>query len=287
VADDLHFENRVKTGLCRLIVGLALGVLAPVAPAFAQAATPATSADPLAKSVESARGAREQWLETARSTSPFQPKGDQRWPPAPTPLPDGDVFRAPPDTYRATPETYAPRSTPYRPPLQSPPLATGYSYRPPAGYEPYFPSATRPYAPRYWEAPRPGNVDVFVDGRLYGTVDSLQRQGGLQLLPGLHQVDLRAVGFPSSAYTVSVPPQYYRPVSAYDGRFYVPVSAAPVGYASYPSYRSWPISSFGVRHVPQRVPRSVYVVSRCYAGDEPPKEYQLPAGCTGPATSVR
>jgi hypothetical protein len=82
----------------------------------------------MATSVESARDARDRWLDTAKSSSPFQPKGDSRWPPAPTPT-TPDLYRATPETYAAR-EAYTPRDTPYRPPLQSPPLSTGYSYRP-------------------------------------------------------------------------------------------------------------------------------------------------------------
>jgi len=273
-------------------MSVVLGVLAPVAPAFAQSASQLPAGNPMATSVESARDARDRWLDTAKSSSPFQPKGDSRWPPAPTPT-TPDLYRATPETYAAR-EAYTPRDTPYRPPLQSPPLSTGYSYRPAGGYEPYVPAVTRSYA-RYFEPPRPGNVDVFVDNRLYGTVDSLSRMGGLRLSPGFHRVDLRAVGFNSAAYNVSVDPQprYYRPVSVYNSGLFVPVTATPYAcygsypsYASYPSFNSWPIGSYGVSY-PQRAPRSVYVVSRCYAGDEPPKEYQLPAGCTGPATPAR
>ncbi|HEV8393067.1 MAG TPA: hypothetical protein VGQ37_02285 [Vicinamibacterales bacterium] len=283
----------------RLAVGIVLSVLAPVAPALAQSATQPPATNPMVKSVERAREAKDHWLDTARATSPFQPKGDQRWPPPPTPPPD--LYRATPETYAAR-DAYTPRDTPYRPPLQSAPLSTSYSYRSPAASEPYYPSAARFYAPpRYVEPLRPGNVDVFVDNRLYGTVDSVSRMGGLHLSPGVHRVDLRAVGFNSAAYNVAVglpQPHYYRPVSVYNSGLFVPVVAAPYGYASYPSYvsypsyasyptfNSWPIGPFGVPR-PQRAPRSVYVVSRCYAGDEPPKDYQLPAGCTGPATPAR
>jgi hypothetical protein len=268
--------------MCRCVVGLLLGLLTEGAPAFAQAAAQPQAADPMAQSVERARDARERWLDTARTTSPFQPKGDQRWPPPPTPLPGGDLFRA-------TPETYAPRDTPYRPSVVASSLPTGPSYRRSPVYEPYVPATHTQVtgfgsAPRWrdWEPPRPGNVDVFVDGKLFGTVDSVSRQGGLHLRPGFHRVDLRAVGFGSAAYNVTVrPPHYFKPV--YDSGLYVPlvpVSASPsYGYAP---YGSWPLSSFGAPPHPYTAPRSVYVVPRCYAGDEPPKDYQLPTGCSAP-----
>lgn len=288
--------------ICRLALRVALSVMAPVAPVFAQSASQPPATNPMAASVESARDARDRWLDSAKSTSPFQPKGDSRWPPAPTP--------ATPDFYRATPETYAvrdaytprntysPLDTPYRVSDQNATLSWsygGYSYRAPSTAQPYYPTtATRASYVRSFEAPRPGNVDVFVDNRMYGTIDSVSRMGGLRLPPGPHRVEMRAVGFNSSAYNVSVGlpvAAYYRPVSAYHSGLFVPVAAGPYyvsypTYASYPTFNSWSIGSFGVSY-PQRAPRSVYVVSRCYAGDEPPKTYQLPAGCTGPATPAR
>jgi len=229
----------------RLAVGMVFSALAPGAPALAQSASQPPATNPMVKSVEVAREAKDHWLDTARATSPFQPKGDSRWPPAPTPT-TTDLYKATPETYAArdtyTPgDAYTPRDTPYRPPVQATTLSTGDPYRSPAASRPYYLSAARFYPPpRYVEPLRPGNVDVFVDNRLYGTMDSLSRMGGLHLSPGVHRVDLRAVGFASAAYNVSVGlpvPQYYRPVSVYNSGFYVPVTAGPY-YASYPSYVS-------------------------------------------------
>jgi len=305
----------MKASVCRLVVGVALGVLTPWAPAFAQSASQ-PAADPMAKSVESAREAKSRWLDTAKATSPFQPKGDSRWPPDPTPAPG--AFEATGQTYAAgnsytprgtyTRDNYTPRNTyspldwTYRVSDQNATLSWtygGYSYRSPSPSTapPYYPTTvTRASYVRSFEAPRPGNVDVFVDNRMYGTIDSVSRMGGLQLPPGPHRVEMRAVGFNSSAYNVSVGlpvAAYYRPVSAYYSGPFVPVAAPyyvptyvsyPTYVSSYPTFNGWPIGSFGG---PLRAPRSVYVVSKCYAGDEPPKDYQLPAGCTGPATPAR
>lgn len=215
--------RRMLCGVVCLTVGL--GVLAAPVPASAQfagaavprapqpaqpvrqpnpppQAEPPVRPDAMSQSVQSAREARDRFLDNGRTTSPFE-RNREPGVSSLTAQPGQDFFRATPQTYAATlqtyaatpqtygatPQTYAPRDTPYRPPVTGPTLYSGYPYYPPRGYAAYFPSVVRPewtaypartvaaydryWQPSYWQAayyqpPRPGNVDVFVDG-LYTT----------------------------------------------------------------------------------------------------------------------
>lgn len=98
----------------------------------------------------------------------------------------------------------------------------------------------------------------------------MARAGQLRLSPGTHRVDLRAIGFESAAYNVTVPdPYYYKP--AYYGPRYYPVA--------YP-HHGWPTVSSPWAQPPLSMPVKVtYIVPQCYAGDVPPKASQLPPGC--------
>lgn len=208
-------------------------------------------------------------------------------PPAPPPAPPP---QAPPphqpnggpmtggDQFLADPDTYAPRSgrtsRRARGGRQSR-LGHGFGYSP-YGYLPfvggYMPYYAQPYTadttgrvgPGAYAEPDgrlylrviPGDAQVFVDGLYVGIADDLGGRG-LELEAGPRRVELRADGYETVVFDVRVVAgetiNYRKELSRLETRPEAPRIAA--------------------------VPKTFYVIPRCYAGDTPPRSEQLRPGC--------
>lgn len=107
---------------------------------------------------------------------------------------------------------------------------------------------------------QPGTAEVYVDGFYMGTVDDFRRViPGRSLDPGPHRVELRAAGYETVTFDVRIMPNetitYRRNLDEVRPASERPVVAAPP------------------------VPRTLYVIPGCYAGDTPPRAVRLSPSC--------
>jgi hypothetical protein len=136
---------------------------------------------------------------------------------------------------------------------------------------PYYPSqlapepAPAPSAPGDDEPPlgflqlrvQPRTAEVFVDGAFAGVVDDFGGRGARQLPAGPHRVEIVARGFETVTFDVRVPENDTVTFTRDLERFVERPTPEPVD-------------------VPHK---ALYVVPRCYIGDRPPLQSDMPAGC--------
>ena len=109
----------------------------------------------------------------------------------------------------------------------------------------------------------PGSAQVYVDGFYAGLVVDFGISGrALDLEAGAHRIELRAAGYGTLAFDVSIPA--YQTVR-YRGDLERLTPAAPAAP---------PTADL----VPAPKPKTMYVIPNCYAGDRPPVR-ALPQGC--------
>jgi hypothetical protein len=104
----------------------------------------------------------------------------------------------------------------------------------------------------------PGIAQVYVDGFYVGVVDDFGISGrALDVEAGPHRVELRAAGYATLAFSVSITPnqtvRFRGDLQPLAPPPQVPTISAP--------------------------PKTVYVIPNCYAGDRPPTRV-LPPGCS-------
>jgi hypothetical protein len=173
----------------------------------------------------------------------------------------------PTDQFLAGPLTYAPRynTRGWRNNRRGIPgygYGFGYSSYGP-GYLPYVGVET-PYAQpepalegRLFLRVIPGTAQVFVDGLYVGVADDFSGSG-LRLDAGPRRVELRADGYETTTFDVRIVPgesvNYRRDLARMEARPEVPRVAA--------------------------IPKTFYVIPRCYAGDTRPQAGDLPRGCS-------
>jgi hypothetical protein len=169
------------------------------------------------------------------------------------------------DQFQAGPLTYAPRyrtggwRNDSRHGIPGYGYGFGYSSYGP-GYVPYVGVET-PYAQpepvgRLYLRVIPGTAQVFVDGLYVGVADDFSGSG-LSLDAGPRRVELRADGYDTVTFDVRIVPgetvSYRRELARMEARPEAPRVAA--------------------------IPKTFYVIPRCYAGDTPPQAEDLPRGC--------
>jgi hypothetical protein len=205
---------------------------------------------------------------------------------APTPTFPSNPFRVPADgrsssPFDARPHTYAPRYAPRYDGRSRPLRPYGYPYGYGYGYGYYgygapiytpdnvnvgavpYPEAAS--APAVTESPgrlfidmEPGTAQVFIDGSAAGIVADF-RGVGMLLTEGLRHVELRAPGYESAVFDITIAsnqPAVYRG------------DLMPVRTAAGPAPA--PI---------RRGSDTFYVIPGCYLGNRPPSEVSLPPGC--------
>ena len=127
--------------------------------------------------------------------------------------------------------------------------------------------APRPSAPsgflRLFVTPR--RADVIVDGIYEGTADDFGGTGERTLASGVHRVRLETEGYEPVEFDVRIPDNDTITLR----RDLYPRSPPPVP----------PAAAAPPTTAPGRVPRVIYAIPRCYLGDTPPRQEQLPAGC--------
>ena len=110
----------------------------------------------------------------------------------------------------------------------------------------------------------PRRADVIVDGIYEGTVDDFGGTGEHALPSGVHRVRLETEGYEAVEFDVRIPDNDTITLR----RDLYPRSPAPAPpVAAAPSV------------APERVPKVIYAIPRCYLGDTRPRQDQLPAGC--------
>ena len=169
------------------------------------------------------------------------------------------------DQFQADPLTYAPRyqtrgwRNDRRRGIPGYGYGFGYSSYGP-GYVPYVGVET-PYSQpeaegRLYLRVIPGTAQVFVDGLYVGVADDFSG-GGLSLEAGPRRVELRADGYETVTFDVRIVPgepvNYRKDLARMEARPEAPRVAA--------------------------IPKTFYVIPRCYAGDSPPQAEDLPRGC--------
>jgi len=152
-------------------------------------------------------------------------------------------------------------------PLAGGVFATPYAYWPYGGSTAAAapPDVTAPDEPsgflRLLVTPR--RTDVIVDGIYEGTVDDFGGTGERTLPSGVHRVRLESEGYEPVEFDVRVPDNdtitLRRDLYPRSAPTPPPVAAAPTA--------------------PGQVPKVIYAIPRCYLGDTPPRQDQLPAGC--------
>jgi hypothetical protein len=187
-----------------------------------------------------------------------------------------DPFAAKPgpvDRFRAKPGTFDPRFQKHFGFSPFPAFLSPYPYYPFPYLASSFPpigvtDAGLPYATTPLETAGylrldvyPRRAQVFVDGFFIGTIDDIGA-GGYALTPGPHRVELRADGFESVTFDISV-----RPNDTI--RFTRDLRRLPV------------VAPEGTQLAPAIAPvrKTLYVIPRCYAGDRRPAASELPASC--------
>lgn len=175
------------------------------------------------------------------------------------------------DLFRAGPHTYAPRYDRRRREFPYYGFPAGATY-----YYPYFPyipaaeSETAAHTVPAQETPgflrlevQPDTAQVFIDGYFVGGAEDFGT-ARYPLEPGPHRVELRASGFRTVAFDVRIRP--------YDTATFTQIleranSLQPEAAAVTTVARA-------------AVPKTLYVIPRCYAGDKRPAPSDLPPGCT-------
>jgi hypothetical protein len=170
------------------------------------------------------------------------------------------------DQFLAGPLTYAPRyrTKGWRNDQRYPLPGYGYGF----GYSTYGPGYVpdvgvgSPYSQpeqvegRLYLRVIPGTAQVFVDGLYVGVADDFSGSG-LSLDAGPRRVELRADGYETVTFDVRIVPgetvSYRKDLARVEARPEVPRVAA--------------------------IPKTFYVIPRCYAGDTPPQAEDLPRGC--------
>lgn len=104
----------------------------------------------------------------------------------------------------------------------------------------------------------PGSAQVYVDGAYVSTVDDFRGTGPARALgAGTHRIEIRADGYETASFDVRIDPNetttYRRELKADQ-----PAQA---------------------RNVTPAIPKTFYVIPKCYAGDKPPDKDRLPKGC--------
>jgi len=106
---------------------------------------------------------------------------------------------------------------------------------------------------------QPYTAQVFIDGFYVSSVDAFSGGGPARALPaGPHRVEIRADGYETATFDVRIDPNEtitYR---------------RELGKAEEPKQ---------ARNVAPAVPKTFYVIPKCYAGDKKPTADQLPKGC--------
>jgi hypothetical protein len=112
---------------------------------------------------------------------------------------------------------------------------------------------------------QPYTAQVFIDGFYVSSVDAFTGGGPARALPaGPHRVEIRADGYETATFDVRIDPNEtitYR---------------RELGKAEEPKQ---------ARNVAPAIPKTFYVIPKCYAGDKKPSADKLPAGCR--AVNVR
>ena len=107
---------------------------------------------------------------------------------------------------------------------------------------------------------QPRTAHVYVDGFFVGSVEDMT--GALRLAPGPHRIELEADGFARVTFDVQA-------ASNDTVRFTSRMERVRTA-----SEREEPAVAIASPSA-----KTLYVVPRCYAGDRPPTEADLPAGC--------
>jgi len=106
---------------------------------------------------------------------------------------------------------------------------------------------------------QPYTAQVFIDGFYVSTVDAFTGGGPARALPaGPHRIEIRADGYETATFDVRIDPNEtitYR---------------RELGKAEEPKQ---------ARNVAPAIPKTFYVIPKCYAGDKKPTADQLPKGC--------
>ena len=176
------------------------------------------------------------------------------------------------DIFRAGRRTYAPRYDRSRVLDSSGYLTGGY------GVAGYYPGSEFPGADNVGRAEGPVDVgylrlnvqpysgQVYVDGFYMSTVDDFSGTAPARALEaGPHRVEIRADGYETATFDVRIVPNetitYRRELTRAND------------------------ASQQARNVAPAVPKTFYVIPKCYAGDRRPSADRLPAGCR--ASNVR
>jgi hypothetical protein len=116
-----------------------------------------------------------------------------------------------------------------------------------------------------WLETLPETAQVYVDGFYVGIVQDYGIRGRmLELAAGSHRIELRAPGYQTAIFDVIITPGQ---VVRYRGDLQPLTPPPPIGSA-------------------RAVPKTVYVIPNCYAGDKPPSG-ALRAGCDVKKMRVR
>jgi hypothetical protein len=169
------------------------------------------------------------------------------------------------DLFRAGRRTYSSRQNRYGNRLQDP-----FGYVGGGGYGYYGPDAGTPGDSRREEAPSefgylrlgvsPGAAQVYIDGFYVSTVDGFAGAGPSRAIEaGPHRVEIRADGYETATFDVRITPN------------------ETTSYNRELERREEP--SRQARNVAPAVPKTFYVIPKCYAGDKPPAKDALPKGC--------
>jgi hypothetical protein len=174
----------------------------------------------------------------------------------PMPAPRSDQFLAGPDTYTTRGRRF----------LR--PFGFGYGYAP-FSYDVGQDDRQAPQGRGFLHLQvRPITAHVHVDGFYIGTVDDFRNLiPGRPLEPGPHRIELTAPGHQPVAFDVMIHPDrtvtYRRDLEA-------------TGSAAQPPSRD--TQAITIRPAPAKA-KTFYVIPGCYAGDKPPGNRRLPAGC--------
>ena len=106
---------------------------------------------------------------------------------------------------------------------------------------------------------QPYTAQVYVDGFYVSTVDAFTGGGPARALPaGPHRVDIRADGYETATFDVRVEPNETITYRRELGKSEEPKQA---------------------RNIAPAIPKTFYVIPKCYAGDKKPTADRLPPGC--------
>jgi hypothetical protein len=106
---------------------------------------------------------------------------------------------------------------------------------------------------------QPYTAQVFIDGYYVSTVDAFTGGGPARALPaGPHRIEIRADGYETATFDVRIDPNEMITYRRELGKTEEPKQA---------------------RNVAPAIPKTFYVIPKCYAGDKKPTADQLPKGC--------